>query len=633
MIYVFSKPSDGRATIDMQFPRYLDVEQQEDLEREVSNEEIKKAVWDCGTDKSPGPDGFNFVFYRHFWSTIEKDVVEAVSMYKIIAKILSNRLVGVLGDIVSEVQSAFIAERQILDGPFILNEVLQWCKRKKKQSIIFKVDFEKAYDSVRWDFLDEVLKKFGFGKKWCEWIQACLCSSRGSILLNGSPTEEFQFYKGLKQGDPLSPFLFILIMESLHLSFQRVVDMGLFYADDAVFVGQWSEKNIITLVHVLECFFRASGLRINMSKSKILGINVDGVKVKQAAAKLGCLILQCPFSYLGTKVGGSMTRVDAWKEVVDKVKSRLSKWKMKTLSIGGRLTLLKSVLGSIPIFHMSIFRVPTGVLKTLESIRSQFFNGNEVGSKKASWVKWNDVLMDKARGGLGVASLYALNRGLLIKWFWKFYNQKSSLWAKVIKAIHGEDGGMNSSNVSAEDSLYEVGKFTFFADFVVVDYDVDPRVPLILGRPFLRTARALVDVHGEELILRDGDEKLTFKVDSTLKYSHMHRNESINMIDIIDTTCEDHFHEVLQVWKSIHPLSGSPTPSSDPIGDILFLEKILEDEPSEAKKSEINPLIREPSDTLLMGDNKIKFNPLKDINDPVPILRVFEKPLDFFDSI
>ncbi|GJR16920.1 RNA-directed DNA polymerase, eukaryota, reverse transcriptase zinc-binding domain protein [Tanacetum coccineum] len=252
-------------------------------------------------------------------------------------------------------------------------------------------------------------------------------------------------------------------MESLHLSFQRVVDTGLFtgiklnqsvtlshmfYADDAVFVGQWSEKNIITLVHVLECFFRASGLRINMSKSKILGINVDGVKVKQAAAKLGCLILQCPFSYLGTKVGGSMTRVDAWKEVVDKVKSRLSKWKMKTLSIGGRLTLLKSVLGSIPIFHMSIFRVPTGVLKTLESIRSQFFNGNEVGSKKASWVKWNDVLMDKARGGLGVASLYALNRGLLIKWFWKFYNQKSSLWAKVIKAIHGEDGGVNSSNVS-----------------------------------------------------------------------------------------------------------------------------------------------------------------------------------------
>lgn len=87
------------------------------------------------------------------------------SMYKIIAKILTNRLVGVLGDIVNEVQSAFIAKRKILDGSFILNEVMQWRRIKKKQALIFKVDFEKAYDSVRWDFLDDVLYKFGFGNK------------------------------------------------------------------------------------------------------------------------------------------------------------------------------------------------------------------------------------------------------------------------------------------------------------------------------------------------------------------------------------------------------------------------------------------------------------------------------------
>ncbi|GJZ39767.1 RNA-directed DNA polymerase, eukaryota, partial [Tanacetum coccineum] len=89
-------------------------------------------------------------------------------------------------------------------------------------------DFEKAYDSVRWDFLDDILVKFGFGIKWRGWIQNCLNSSKGSILINGSPTEEFQFYKGLKQGDPLSPFLFVLVMESLHISFQRMVDVGMF---------------------------------------------------------------------------------------------------------------------------------------------------------------------------------------------------------------------------------------------------------------------------------------------------------------------------------------------------------------------------------------------------------------------
>nr|GEV25946.1 hypothetical protein [Tanacetum cinerariifolium] len=117
----------------------------------------------------------------------------------------------------------------------------------------------------------------------------------------------------------------------------------------------------------------------------------------------------------------------------------------------------------------------------------------------------------------------------------------------------------------AEDVFMQVGKFTFPADFVVVDYNVDPRVPFILGRPFLRTAPALVNVYREGLILRVGDEKLTFNVDSTSKYTHKHGNESINLIHIIDTLCVDYFHKVLNVQKSIHPLSGSPTSYSDPI--------------------------------------------------------------------
>nr|GEX71936.1 putative RNA-directed DNA polymerase, eukaryota, reverse transcriptase zinc-binding domain protein [Tanacetum cinerariifolium] len=350
----FDKPYVSRDYLDMNYSKTLSIDQQVELELEVSKEEIKRAVWDCGTDKSPGPDRFTFGFYRRLWKIIKNDAFEAVkhffthgdipkgcnssfialilkicdanvvkdfrpisligSLYKIIAKILANHLVVVLGDIVNEVQSAFIADQKILDSPFILNEVLQWCKSKKKQSLIFKVDFEKAYDLVRWDILDDVLKKFGFGDKWCKWIQCCLSSSRGSILINGSPMEEFQLHKDLNQGDPLSSLLFILVMESLHLSFQRVVDAGMFkgimlssslnlshmfYVDDAVFVGQWCDGNINTLVHVLECFFYASGLRINMSKSKLMGVLVDDDKVMRAASKLGCLILKSPFSYLG----------------------------------------------------------------------------------------------------------------------------------------------------------------------------------------------------------------------------------------------------------------------------------------------------------------------------------------------
>nr|GEZ21641.1 RNA-directed DNA polymerase, eukaryota, reverse transcriptase zinc-binding domain protein [Tanacetum cinerariifolium] len=130
------------------------------------------------------------------------------------------------------------------------------------------------------------------------------------------------------------------------------------------------------------------------------------------------LNLRALFSRLSlhsTKVGENMSRKKACKVVVDKVLLLLSKWKTKTLSIGGRFTLLKSVLGSMPIFHMSIFKVPSYVLKTLESTRSQFFNGQDHKSRKASWVKWDNVLTSRDKGGLGVASLYALNRGGVIK--------------------------------------------------------------------------------------------------------------------------------------------------------------------------------------------------------------------------
>ena len=171
-----------------------------------------------------------------------------------------------------------------------------------------------------------------------------------------------------------------------------------------------------------------------------MGINVEDGKIQNAASKLGCLVLKTPFTYLGTKVGENMSKKVAWKEVIDKVLSRLSKWKIKVLSIGGRFTFLKSVLGSMPIFHMSIFKAPSYVLKTLESIRSRFFNGQDHNSCKASWVKWDNVLTSKDKGGLGVSSLYALNRGLMFKWIWRFYSQKSSLWTRVIKAIHGDDG-------------------------------------------------------------------------------------------------------------------------------------------------------------------------------------------------
>ncbi|GJX48128.1 hypothetical protein Tco_0273318 [Tanacetum coccineum] len=258
-------------------------------------------------------------------------------------------------------------------------------------------------------------------------------------------------------------------MESLHISVQRVVDTSmlrgitlgpslqishLFYADDAVFMGQWSELNIDTITQMLACFYRASGLRINMNKSKLMGIYVDSYKVDQAATKIGCATLTAPFSYLGSTVRGNMFQIKSRDEIIMKVEARLSKWKMKMLSIGGRLTLLKSVLGSIPIYHMSIFKVPKMVLRKLESIRCRFFHGIENNERKPIWVKWNKVLASKERGGLGVSSLFALNRALLFKWVWRFRSQNDSLWARVIRGIHGDDGKLGATVTHHHSSIW-----------------------------------------------------------------------------------------------------------------------------------------------------------------------------------
>nr|GFA08501.1 RNA-directed DNA polymerase, eukaryota [Tanacetum cinerariifolium] len=225
--------------------------------------------------------------------------------------------------------------------------------------MMFKVDFAKAYDSVRWDYLDDVLRCFGFGSKWRSWISGSLNLGMASILVNGSPTTEFPFHCGLKQRDPLAPFLFILIMESLHLSFERVVEAGLFkgiqigpslsishlfYADDAVFIGEWSDNNLSHIMQILHCFSLSSGLKINVLKSNLLGVGVSSEAVIIAARNLGCLVMSTPFKYLGVMVGGNMSLTKAWEAVIGKLKSRLSKWKRNTLSIGGHLTLLKSVI-------------------------------------------------------------------------------------------------------------------------------------------------------------------------------------------------------------------------------------------------------------------------------------------------
>ncbi|GJS55257.1 hypothetical protein Tco_0628619 [Tanacetum coccineum] len=133
-------------------------------------------------------------------------------------------------------------------------------------------------------------------------------------------------------------------------------------------------------------------------------------------------------------VGGNMSRHKAWEDVVLKLRSRLSKWKVKTLSIGGRLTLLKSVRGASPLYNMSIFKAPKGVLKEMESIQNNFFIGADPSDKKITWIAWDKVLASKIKGGLSVSSFFTLNRALILKWVWRFVSKMAPYEMHQLKA-------------------------------------------------------------------------------------------------------------------------------------------------------------------------------------------------------
>ncbi|XP_071734031.1 uncharacterized mitochondrial protein AtMg01250-like [Rutidosis leptorrhynchoides] len=209
--------------------------------------------------------------------------------------------------------------RFILDSILITNEVVDYVKQIKKKCLIFKEDFQKAFDSINWNFLLHVMNLMGFGEKWILWIKACLESASISILVNGSPTSEFTPKRGIRQGDPLSPYLFIIAVEGLNIFVKRSLETNVFhgievgaekvmvshlqYADDIVFFGEWNKKNANSIFKLLKCFEIFSGLKVNMSKSCIYGMGVQKSNVEDIANYIGCWVSSFPFTYLGPPIG------------------------------------------------------------------------------------------------------------------------------------------------------------------------------------------------------------------------------------------------------------------------------------------------------------------------------------------
>ncbi|GAU30676.1 hypothetical protein TSUD_39000 [Trifolium subterraneum] len=357
-----------------------------------------------------------------------------------------------MGKLISKSQSAFLPHRQILDGVVVLNEIIDLAKKRKDKCLLFKVDFERAYDTINWSFLERMMIKMGFAEGWLKWMRACIFQSFMFVLVNGSPTKDFDVSKGLRQGDPLSPFLFLIVAEGLTGMVRRAVELGKFqgyklsdsiqfhilqFADDTILMGENSWDNLWTIKTMLRGFEMVSGLKINFTKSKLYGINVDDRFLEAGSTFLSCRSDVIPFKFLGIPVGANPRRRETWRPVVEAMSKRLSRWSGGHLSYGGRITLINSVLASLPLYFFSFFKAPICVLNQLVSIQRNFLWGGGMEEKKLCWVKWDHICLPRDVGGLGVKNLKLFNIALLSKWKWRCVNDSEAIWMDVLRYRYG----------------------------------------------------------------------------------------------------------------------------------------------------------------------------------------------------
>ena len=374
------KEDIGRIQLDQ-----ISQQEAENLETPFSKTEVHSALMEMNGDKAPGSDGFTMAFWQSCWEFAKKEILEMFrefhehssflkslnntflvlipkrsgakdlgdfrlisllgGLYKLLAKVLANRLKKVVGKVVSTAQNAFVTRRQILDASLIANEVIDSWQKRKEKGLICKLDIEKAYDSINWKFLLKVLQKMGFGSKWLGWMWSCLSSAKFSVLVNGVPTGFFSSTKGLRQGNPLSPYLFVMGMEVLDVLIRRAVERGylsgctirggsrstlnishLFFADDIIVFCEASKEHLTHLSWILLWFEAASGLRINLAKSEIIPVG-EVEEIEELAVELGCMVGSLPSQYLGLPLGASNRAPSMWDGVEERVRKRLVLWK------------------------------------------------------------------------------------------------------------------------------------------------------------------------------------------------------------------------------------------------------------------------------------------------------------------
>ncbi|KAL5578525.1 hypothetical protein UlMin_020224 [Ulmus minor] len=285
----------------------------------------------------------------------------------------------------------------------------------------------KAYDRVEWSFIREVMKKIGFSEGWIKKIMDCVTSVFYSLLINGEKVGFIRPSRGLRQGDPFSPYLFLLCAEGLssHIhTFERIGQLQgmrcgtngptishLFFADDSLLFVEATPASCYAIKQILLQYETASGQLVNYSKSAVcFGPNISEEDIGRMVAILG------------------VAQVKLW--------NKLCGWKSKLLSAGGREILTKTIIQAIPTYSMNMFKIPISLIKELHRLCARFWWGGDTSKQKMHWCTWEQLCVHKKNGGMGFRDLRLFNKAILAKQAWRIHTQPSSLVARVLQGFY-----------------------------------------------------------------------------------------------------------------------------------------------------------------------------------------------------
>ena len=437
------------------------VEGLEGVTTPFTHEEIDTVVREMPSDRAPGPDGFNGCFLKSCWHIIKHNFYRLCNDFyegtidlkslnsgfitlipktqspetandfrpitllncclKLITKLLANRLQKLVLKIIHRNQYGFLKGRSIQDCLAWAFEYIHQCQSSGRACCILKLDFAKAFDTIQHEPMIEIMKHMGFDEKWLGWIKCIFSSGSSSVLLNGAPGKLFDCLCGVRQGDPLSPLIFVLAADLLQSAINDATRNGLLqlplptsdsnypviqYADDTIAVLPASVSQAQVLKSILVDYATSVGLKINFHKSTLVPINSDPVLAGEIAAIFGFSIGNMSFTYLGLPMGTTRPSVTDLMPLVTSVQRKVPA-AASLLDYGSKLTLLNSVVTSLVVYAMCSIKINPKIIENLDRLRRSclWVRKSDDGNRSSSLAAWGMVCKPKNKGGLGVLNL------------------------------------------------------------------------------------------------------------------------------------------------------------------------------------------------------------------------------------